>query len=189
MHFRAHATAAVAALLGLGSVTAAVAQPIAPMRPQYNSYNNLFRPGGGNYFYGGAGYGGYGPGFGGGFGGPNQMLMQQNAQLQQQLNYNNQSMANLQTYLSTGVNPNLPITGRGATFNYLGHWYPQSRYGGAGGGFGGAVSMPRGGMYGGGMYGAGMGGPGGAVGVQRMGTAGNGVPIGGQMNRPGVGRP
>ena len=107
--------------------------------------------------------------------GNQQLLMQQNLQLQQQLNYNNQSMANLQTYLATGVNPNLPITGRGATFNYLGHWYPSARNGGGGGGFGGGAMVAPGGAYGGG-YG---GGP-----VRPSGTAGNGIPVGGGTGRP-----
>jgi hypothetical protein len=172
MSFRTRATVAAFAVLGLGPV--ALAQPQAPPRPYYGSYGNLFRQGGGSYFFGGPGYYGYGPAFGGGLGpgwggfGPNQQLMQQNLQLQQQLNYNNQSLANLQTYLATGVNPNLPITGQGATFNYLGHWYPSARNGGGGGiGGGGTMVVP--------------GGSGGGVPTRPAGTgtAGNGIPVGG----------
>lgn len=190
MTFRARAASAVIALLGLGSVTAAVAQPVAPMRPQYTSYYGMFRPGGGSYYLGGPGYGGYG---GGGYGGyspyapGNALMMQQNLQLQQQLNYQNQSLANVQSYLATGVNPNLPITGRGATFNSLGHWYPNSRYGGGGGGYGAPllVAPQRTGLTAGGGSGA----PaptGGAGGLQgpRPATAGNGIPL----NRPPGGK-
>lgn len=173
MSFYTRATASVLALLGLGSVTTVLAQPIVPQRPNFGSYNSFFRPGGGAYFFGGGLFGG---GFGGGFA-QNQMMMQQNMQLQQQLNFNNQSIANLQMFLANGVNPNFPITGRGATFDNLGHWYPQSRMGGGlgGGGFGGGPMMaPRGPM---------MGGFGGGMGPRTNTTAGNGMPI----NRPNVG--
>lgn len=179
MRIRAHALYAVAGLLGLGSITPVLAQPTVPMRPQYSSYYNMFRPGAGSFYYGYGNNAGVYGGFGA-YGGQNQMLMRQNVQLQQQLNYNNQSLANLQTYLATGVNPNLPITGRGATFNYLGHWYPQSPYGGGGGGGGfggGGVPMVRG-----------AGTPGGQ-GVLNVGTAGNGRPLSGAGQGPGMIRP
>src|SRR5262249_11277786 len=123
MSFRTRTTAAVLSVLALGALTPAIAQPIVPQRPTYGAYFNLFRPGGESFY------------FGNGYASPNYQLQLQNQLLQQQLNFNNQSIADLQTYLTTaGVNPNLPITGRGATFHSLGHWYPQARNGGGGGG-------------------------------------------------------
>ena len=173
MSFRTSTTGAILCVLLLGALSPAIAQPIVPQRPTYGSYYNLFRPGGGNYY------------FGNGYASPNFQLQLQNQLLQQQLNSNNQSIASLQTYLAGGVNPNLPITGRGATYNDLGHWYPQSRNGGGGGAVMGAGTLlPRGpGM----MPGAGMGSGAGVGGMPGggSGTAGSGIPLA----RPGVGNP
>jgi len=169
MSFRTRTTAAVLSVLALGALTPAIAQPIVPQRPTYGAYFNLFRPGGGSFY------------FGNGYASPNYQLQLQNQLLQQQLNFNNQSIADLQTYLTTaGVNPNLPITGRGATFHSLGHWYPQARNGGGGGGaiMGGGAVMPGAGI------GYGVGGVGGMP-AGRSGTAGSGIPVA----RPAVGNP
>jgi hypothetical protein len=87
----------------------------------------------------GWGYGGYGLGFGQGY-----QLQQQNFLLQQQLNLTNQSLNTMQAFAPYGVNPYLPLTGRGAVFNNLGHWYPMARNAGGGGGFaGGPLIVPR----------------------------------------------
>lgn len=186
MTFRVPALAA--AVIGLAADSAARAQPVAPApRPTFSSYSSIYRPGGGYYGYGGSPFGGgYGGAGYGGFGYGGQM-QQQNLLLQQQLNLTNQNLQGVQSFLANGgVNSNLPITGRGAVYNSLGHWYPSSRYGGGGGG-GGVFMAPRtgglGSMVGGGaMLGAGansgVGGPGGASGVGR--TSGSGIPVGGQ---------
>jgi hypothetical protein len=149
---------ALVALAGLAA-SEAVAQPIAPpRRPTFSSYSSLYTPGSGyfGYGYGGpsaggpnlyatangglaVGLGGYGYG-GFGWGGPGAgfgaLAQQQNLQLQQQLTAVNQNIASLQNAINGSVNPNFPITGRGATFNYLGHWYSGGT-GGTTGGFNG----------------------------------------------------
>jgi len=168
MKFRVPAAAAL--LIGLAAENVALAQPIAPAtRPTFSSYSSIFRPGGGGYY----GYGGGANALGGfGYGG---LQQQQNLVLQQQLLQTNQNLAGLQTFLATGVNPNLPITGRGAVFNSLGHWYPASRYGGGGGGGGGIMVAPRTTGIGAAMAGnTGGGGTGGR-------TAGSGIPLNGPM--------
>jgi len=156
------------ALVGFVADSTAFAQPVAPApRPTFSNYGGLFAPGAGYYGYGrgyGPGFGGPGSGFGFGFNG-----QQQNLVLQQQLAQTNQNIANLQTFLATGVNPNVSITGHVSVFNSLGHWYPMASNGGAGGG-------------GSGGFGRGMSRPGGS-GMSRPGagtptTAGSGVPLG-----------
>ncbi|MDB5306189.1 MAG: hypothetical protein JWO38_391 [Gemmataceae bacterium] len=199
MTYRFSAAAAVAALLGVAAENTALAQPIAPPpRPTFSGYGAFFRPGLGGYYgyggggpgygaYGGFGYGGAGFGYGGPGFGAGGLLQQQNLLVQQQLAATNQNLANLQTFLATGVNPNFPITGRGAVYNSLGHWYPPPRAGGGGvggingglGGVGGSIIAPRtagsglplGGGTGGGMPGGGAGGA--AAGR----TAGSGIPL------------
>jgi heterogeneous nuclear ribonucleoprotein A1/A3 len=187
MTLRHPAAIAVLTVLGLAAENTAVAQPIAPpRRPTYSSYGSLFGPGLGGYYGYGAGGGGYGfgygfggPAFGGfGFGGPGFGFgngvgfanrfggMQQNMMMMQQMNVMNQNLANLQTFIATGVNPNFPITGRGAVFNNLGHWYPAATTGG---------------MMGGGMMGGGM------MGMYGGRTAGSGFPLGGGIGGPAGG--
>ncbi|MBN9522459.1 hypothetical protein J0H58_28720 [bacterium] len=176
-------TAALVGLLALAGEGAA--QPIAPpRRPTFNSYSSLFTPGSGyfGYGYGGSGFG-FNP-YGFGAGGAQQALVLQ------QLNQTNQAVANLQQFLAYGVNPVLAPTGRGATFNNLGHWYPTYRgqgvaFGGAGGGFGGGFAPPTQGLGATGMMGAAMtgaatvnafGGGGGGMAAPR--TSGSGIPVG-----------
>ncbi len=163
MTFRTRTLAAVLGLLAAGSLNVAFAQPVAPVRPGFSgSYGGLFGYNRGNYY------------FGNGFGNPGGFQNQaQNNMLQQQLNYTNQSIANLQNFLSNGVNSNLPITGHGATFNNLGHWYNNSPTGGGGGGgFGGGLSGGRA------MPGPGFTSQNGGAGGRLNGTSGTGVPIG-----------
>ncbi|HUR54362.1 MAG TPA: hypothetical protein VMZ71_09535, partial [Gemmataceae bacterium] len=130
MTFRSQATAALA-VLGFAAVEVAHAQPVPPARPTYSSYSSIIRPGGGGAYYG--------------FGFPQQdsAALVQNQLLAQQINQTNQAINGLQTYLATGINPNLGITGRGAVYNSLGHWYPSARNGGGGGGFGGGMVSPN----------------------------------------------
>ncbi len=181
-------TAALVGLLALAGEGAA--QPIAPpRRPTFNSYSSLYAPGGGyfGYGYGGQGYGFNPYGFGFGAGGAQQALVLQ------QLNQTNQAVANLQQFLAYGVNPTLAPTGRGATFNNLGHWYPTYRgqgvaFGGAGGGGGFGPIAPTGqglgatGMMGAAMTGAAtvgaFGGGGGGGGAAAPRTSGSGIPLG-----------
>jgi len=154
--------------------------------------------------YGSFGYGGYGPyagygglGFGGigglGFGGIrggvaglglNGAVQAQNMMLAQQLAQTNQNINNLTQFLATGVNPNFPVTGHPAMFNYLGHWYPTLSGGGMGGGMGmvGGAMMGGGGMQrtaGAGYTPPGGGAGGGAGGNNAPRTAGTGIPVGG----------
>lgn len=166
MNVRTRTTAAILTLLGASALNEASAQPVVPMRPTYGGYGGFFGYGRGNYFYGNNAFGM------GGLGGMNNQMLMQNLQLQQQLNMTNQSIANLQNFLTTGVNPNLPITGHGATFNNLSHWYnnPPTRGGGGGGFYGGGLPTSGLGMVqGGGMTGNRAAGGGG--------TAGSGVPV------------
>lgn len=187
MRFRIPETAAIAGLLVLAAANTVQAQPVAPPpRPTFSSYYGLFRPGvSGAYLgYGGVGTGlgfGYGyPGIGFGYGaGLGAQMRQQNLMLQQQLNLTNQNISNLQTFLATGVNPNLGVTGHGVVFNNLGHWYPSApNGGGGGGGTGGGIVAPRSAMPLSGTGGAG--GPGAMGGGAQAGprTAGSGIPLG-----------
>jgi hypothetical protein len=173
-------TAAVLTLLGFGSINTVAAQPVAPPRPSYSPYLS-YTPSWGSGFYGN------------GTGGNTwsgralqfqqfQQFQQQNVLMQQQINQVNQSLTNFQTFAAYGIDPNMGLTGRGATFNYLGHWYPSSRYGsGGGGGMMGAPlmaspglgSFPGSGFPGGGLPGGAA--PGGAN-IPR--TAGSGIPVG-----------
>jgi hypothetical protein len=131
MTFRTQAVAALA-VVGLVAVEAAQAQPVPPARPSSSPYSSIIRPGGGGAYYG----------FG--FNQADTSALLQNQMLAQQINQTSQQIQGLQTFLATGINPNLGITGRGATFNYLGHWYPSARNGGGGGGgMGGGVGMNR----------------------------------------------
>lgn len=131
MTFRSQAVAALA-VVGWVAVEAAQAQPVPPARPTYSPYSSIIRPGGG------------GTSYGFGFNQPDASALVQNQLLAQQINQTSQQIQGLQTFLATGINPNLGITGRGATFNYLGHWYPSARNGGGGGGgMGGGFSSPN----------------------------------------------
>ena len=152
----------------------ALAQPVAPApRPTFSNYGGLIYPGAGYLGYGrgfGPGYGGAGSGFGFGFN-----AQQQNAAIFQQLAQTNQNIANLQTFLATGVDPNRSITGHASVFNNLGHWYPYSRFGSGtssfmGGGFGGGLNRPSA------MSSASR--AGGAGNTARPTTAGSGIPLG-----------
>lgn len=175
MMFRRSVILAVAGVLALGAFAPVSAQPAAPPRPSYSPYLS-YTPNWGSGFYG------YGLG-GNTWSGRAmqfQQQQQQNQMLQQQSLAYNQSLANLQNLVAYGINPNLSITGRGSTFNYLGHWYPSSRYGG-GGGFGGGVGSFAG--MGGSRFG-GMSGMGSAIGggaglnAAPPRTAGSGIPVG-----------
>jgi hypothetical protein len=145
MTFRVQACTAVLALLGLAAANPASAQPVppaAPPRPAFSPYLNLLGP--------------WGPGLGYfGIAQPQIDMMQQQFQIQQQIQATSQNLANFQNAVSSGlVNPYLPVTGRGATFNNLGHWYPLARNsggGGFGGGYGGGLISPQSGLrpYGG----------------------------------------
>ena len=157
-------TPACAALLALAAAGTASAQPIAPRppssaQPVFSPYLSMLGPWGFGYGYWGLAQ-------------PQMQIMQQQFQLEQQIQMTAQNLANFQTGINMGlVNPYLPYTGRGATFNNLGHWYPSAR-----GGYGGAMMAPRGGvnLYGG--LGGGLGAAGLGAGV--MGGAG------GMMNAP-----
>src|SRR5262245_42291457 len=123
MTFRTSSVVAVLALLGLAAVNPASAQPVpppSPPRPAFSPYLNLLGP--------------WGPGLGYfGIAQPQMDLMQQQFQLQQQIQATSQNLANFQNAVNTGlVNPYLPATGRGATFNNLGHYFPQARNSGGG---------------------------------------------------------
>ena len=155
---------ACAALLAAAAAGPASAQPIAPRppasaQPAFSPYLNMLGPWGFGYGYWGLAQ-------------PQMQLMEQQFQLQQQIQMTSQNLANFQNGINMGlVNPYLPLTGRGATFNNLGHWYPSARggYGGGGGAYGGLRMLPRtglgvstyGGLYSGygsaygGMYGGG----------------------------------
>jgi hypothetical protein len=164
MTFRAPAAAAVLALLGLSAANPAAAQPVplpSPPRPAFSPYLNLLGPWGIGYGYFGLAQ-------------PQINFMQQQFEIQQQLQSTTQNLANLQNAVNYGlVNPYLPVTGRGATFNNLGHWYPMARNSsgaGYGGGYGVPRVLPRSGLgaygattgaYGG--YGSGFGGYGGVM--------------------------
>ena len=123
----------LAALLGLAGASPVSAQPQVPAmspRPAFSPYLNMLGP--------------YGPGLGYfGIAQPQMQQMQLNFQMQQQLQTTAQNLANVQTAVNTGmmINPLLPQTGRGATFNNLGHWYPMARNTSGGGG-GGYMGMP-----------------------------------------------
>lgn len=115
-------------LFGLGDWSRLLAQPPVPVRPP------TFTPFLGVMGRGAAGIGGYY-----GLYRPNLQLQQLQAEIAQ----NYQALANLQAAVTTMVSSGLPQTGRGAVYNNLGHWYPASRFGGAGGGM---VTGPRYGM-------------------------------------------
>lgn len=170
MSFRVSAVVAATAVLGLGSLMPASAQPQAPVRPRYGTFGNIFSPspqpfapgggafgqnlpfvnpigpqvaGGGNFgqfAYPGLGYPGQ-VGFPAGFAGDPNL-----------------------------VYPQLPASGVVGTFNsggqrsgYYGHWYPNGvangrgilGYGGGGGGFGGGLGGGVGPVIGGGLQGQG----------------------------------
>jgi hypothetical protein len=161
-------TAAVLAVLGLATANPASAQPVpppSPPRPAFSPYLNLLGP--------------WGVGFGYfGIAQPQMQIMDQQFQIQQQLQATGQNLANFQNAVANGlVNPFLPVTGRGATFNNLGHWYPLARNGGGGGGFGGGSGgyrmMPQRNLSAYGGYGGALGGAGAAGGFG-----------GGMMNAP-----
>ena len=122
----------VAAVLGLVAVDVAQAQPVPPARPTYSSYSSIIRPGGG------------GTSYGFGFNQQDNSALVQNALLAQQLGQTAQQLNGIQTFLTTGVNPNVGVTGHTTVRNSLGHWYPSARNGGGGGGgFGGGISANR----------------------------------------------
>lgn len=166
-------TAALVGLLALAGEAAA--QPVAPpRRPSFNSYSSIYGPGGGYFGYG------YGGPVGGGFG----TGAAQQALVLQQLNQTNQAVASLQQFLAYGVNPAVAATGRGATFNNLGHYYPTYRGQGvpfaAGGGGGSGPMVPTNqGLGARGAMGAAMTGAAAANALGGGGprTAGNGIPV------------
>jgi hypothetical protein len=184
MRFPVPAVAAVFALMVAGEF--AQAQPVPPIvrRPIFSGYGG---------FYGG----GYGAGAGAFYGLSNPALQNQliqNQMIQQQAALVTGLNASFQqAQLSSGINPNLPLTGRGATFNNLGHWYPTYRgtgvagIGGFGGGIGGGYGLVNplagasslGGTAGFGAVrgAAGVGAAGGNAAVDAPRTAGNGIPI------------
>jgi len=109
---------ACAALLAVAAAGPASAQPVPPQppasaQPAFSPYLGLLGPWGAGYGYWGIAQ-------------PQMQLMQQQWQIQQQVQANAQNLANFQNGINMGlVNPYLPLTGRGATFNNLGHWYPS----------------------------------------------------------------
>ena len=168
MSFRVSAVVAATAVLGLGSLVPASAQPQAPVRPRYGTFGNIFSPspqpfapGGGAFgqnlpfanpigpqVAGGGGVGQFGNFAYPGLGYPGQVGFPAGFVGDPNLIY-----------------PQLPASGVVGTFNrpghrsgYYGHWYPNGvangrgilGYGGGGGGFGG--------NYGGSGYGSGIGG-------------------------------
>lgn len=176
-----------AALVGLIALAGdAAAQPVAPpRRPTFNSYPSLYTPGAGYYGfgYGGPGYGFNPYGFGGAGGGAAQQAL-----VLQQLNQTNQAVSSLQQFLAYGLNPTVAPTGRGGTFNNLGHWYPTYRgqgvpFGAGGGGVGMTGPMNPGlgarGMMGAAMTGASTVGAFGGGGTAAPRTSGSGIPVGG----------
>jgi hypothetical protein len=150
-------TAAVLALLGVAAANPASAQPVVPAsppRPAFSPYLNLLGP--------------WGPGLGYfGIAQPQIDFMQQQFQLQQQVQATSQNLTSFQNAVSSGlVNPFLPVTGRGATFNNLGHWYPMARNSsgaGFGGGSGGGLISPQSGLRNYGGLGSGYAGTGGGM--------------------------
>jgi hypothetical protein len=155
MKFRIPAAAALLVVLGSSSIQELAAQPVAPVRsPGFTPFLGVVGGGG----RGGIGVGGYY-----GIGRSQQMM-----QLQNELNYQTQTMQMQQAIITNMVNMSLPQTGRGAVYNSLGHWYPSSRYGGGYGmGSMGGMGMVQtrnplmnasmmGGMSGGPVMGAGM---------------------------------
>lgn len=198
MSFRISALVAAVAVLSVGSITPAFAQPQVPTRPRYTQFQSVFAPGRsplvnpGQGIIGlnapGIGPAGFGPGFGGfagpqvpGFAFPGQQFVGQNPSAYPQV-------------LPGGltVNPNLVATGVPARFGYYGywyggrsgyysHWYPNgvsNGYGVLGPGYRGAFGY--GGLYGGGLAGtAGITRPTGSV----LGTALMGAGAINQMKR------
>ena len=119
MRFRIPALFAVIGLLGLGSFQEVSAQPISPVRsPGFTPFMGVMGRGGGSV---GGYYGMFRP----------QVQLQQ---LQAEMLQNYSNLANQQAIVSNMVASGLPQTGRGAVYNNLGHWYPSSRFGSAGGG-------------------------------------------------------
>jgi|GEM_PF-3049679 len=129
MSFRVSALVAAVAVLSVGSITPAFAQPQVPVRPRYTAFQSVFapgrtplvNPGQGILGLNAPGFGppGFGPGFGGfvgpqvpGFAFPGQQFVGQNA------------LAYPQAFPGAyGINPNLVTTGVPARFGYYGHWY------------------------------------------------------------------
>jgi hypothetical protein len=139
MSFRIPALAAAAAVLALGSITPARAQPQPTIRPRSGSFGGIFgsnnpvAPGG---LFGGSGlYGGYG--FGNNFSGPggvnpvivNPLFAGQAGGLAGGFLYPGQTAFPQVLPGAIGVNPLLAPTGVVGTFNNYGHWYgPRSGY-------------------------------------------------------------
>lgn len=135
---RSHLFVIVAAAFAVGPLPTAFGQPVPPMgaqRPRYSPYMGLLagtsNPGL-NYL---------------GIVRPQQQFQQQANQLSQQIRQQSQTLQDLNTALVYGVDPNLPLTGHGAVFNYTGHYFNSNpAYGGGsgaggrmGGGFAGGV--------------------------------------------------
>ena len=155
MSFRVSALVSAAAVLGLGSVTPASAQPQAPMRPRNSAFGSIFTPGlqqqqqqqllfgnqggfGVPNAPGFVGPGGLNPAFlngggGLGFGYPGQLAYPQVLPG------------------AIAVNPQLPPSGIVGTFGNYGHWYNQ-RGGNYGHWYPNGIANGRG-ILGGGSYG------------------------------------
>ena len=156
MSFRVSALVAAAAVLGLGSVTPASAQPQAPIRPRSTAFGSIFTPGqqqqqfqqqqllnqalGGGVGAGFAQGGFIQPGLAGGagFGYPGSLAYPQVLPA------------------ALAVNPELPPSGIVGTFNNYGHWYNQRGGGYYGHWYPNGVANGRG-ILGAGSYGGGGG--------------------------------
>ena len=166
MSFRVSAMVAAAAVLGLGAITPAAAQPQAPIRPRSTTFGSIFSPGlqqqqfqqqqllnqalGGGVGAGFAQGGIINPGLlnggGAGFGYPGGLAYSQVLPG------------------ALGVNPQLPPSGIVGSFNNLGHWYNQRGGGYYGHWYPNGVASGRG-ILGGGSYGGSGGGYGGSAGM------------------------
>jgi hypothetical protein len=121
MSFRVSALAAVAAVLGLASVTPSFAQPQPPVRPRYSQFQAVFRPGASPLIYPGQGFLGQNVPYGSPYG------PQVPGFVYPQAGYA-PGPYGLSPY---GVAPAVVATSVPATFGNLGHWYsvPYGNYG------------------------------------------------------------
>ena len=114
MRTRLVGTTAAVVLLAATSGTAS-AQPRVPVvnRPTFSPYLNLLSG------YGSPAFNYYA------LVRPQLDVMQQQAQIQQQLAQQAQALQATNSTLANGlIDPRLPVTGRGATFGYYSHYYP-----------------------------------------------------------------
>lgn len=129
MSFRVSALVAVVAVFGAAELTPVCAQPQAPVRPRYSTFNSIFNPYRGPV---------------GGFGfGQNQPFVNpigpQVAGVVVPQAFAYPGLATLPQALPGAygtIDPQLPPTGIVGTFNNYGHWYPNGLAGGAGGYYG-----------------------------------------------------